>query len=149
RTPVCLDEGVESLADASRAITSGACKIINIKVQRVGGFLEALRIMDAARREGIAVWLGTMPELGLGAAQALALCGHPGVKYPTDVVPSRRWYVDDVVQPKIEMHPGGLRIPPGPGLGYRVDEQKAQHYAVERWHLFASNRGSVEVSRSL
>lgn len=149
RTPVCLDESIESVDDARRAISSGACKVINIKLQRVGGFLEALRIMEASRREGIALWLGTMPELGLGAAQALVLCGHPGVKYPTDVAPSRRWYVDDVIRPPLDLQPGGMRLPSGPGLGYRIDEKKAQQYAVERWHLFASNRGAVEVSRSL
>jgi o-succinylbenzoate synthase len=138
KTPVCLDESVESAEEARRAIHAGACKIINIKIQRVGGFLEALRIMSTARSEGIALWLGTMPELGLGAAQALALCGYPGVVFPTDVVPSRRWYVDDIVEPELRMSAGGLRIAEGSGLGYRVSEAKLERYAGESWSLAAA-----------
>lgn len=149
RTPLCLDESIESVEQARLAIASGACKIINIKIQRVGGFLEALRIMNEARKNGIALWLGTMPELGLGAAQALALCGDAGVVFPTDVVPSRRWYVDDVVEPEIRMFPGGLRVAEGNGVGYRVSESKAQQYMVENWRFDTTRNGGVRVSRVL
>lgn len=149
RTPLCLDESIETVEQARQAIAAGACRIINIKLQRVGGFLEALRIMEVARSHGIALWLGTMPELGLGAAQALALCGDPGVVFPTDVVPSRRWYVDDIVEPEIRMFPGGLRIAEGSGVGYRVSEIKAKQYAVETWRLDSSRNGAVRASRAL
>lgn len=84
RTPTCLDESIETLADARRAIELGACKIVNIKLQRVGGFLEALRIMQACAVHQIALWIGTMPELGVGSAQALPLTGHVGVAFPTE-----------------------------------------------------------------
>ncbi len=135
RTPICLDESIETVADARRAIELGACQIVNIKLQRVGGFLEVLRIMQACAANQIALWIGTMPELGVGSAQALALTGHPGVTFPTDVEPSRRWYVDDVVEPEIELHSGGLILPDGPGLGFKVDETKVVKFAVNRWQF--------------
>ncbi len=137
RTPICLDESIETLADARRAIELGACRIVNIKLQRVGGFLEALRIMQACTLNQIALWIGTMPELGVGSGQALALTGHPGVAFPTDVEPSRRWYVDDVVEPVIALEPGGLLLPDGPGLGFKVDESKVAKFAVNRWQFKA------------
>lgn len=129
KTPICLDESIETAADARRAVDSGACKIVNIKLQRMGGFLEALRAMKICYEGGVALWLGTMPELGVGTAQLLALAGHPGISFPADAHPSRRWFVDDVVKPDIEMHPGGLVIPDGPGLGYEVDEAKLRRYS--------------------
>ncbi|MGH9438291.1 MAG: enolase C-terminal domain-like protein, partial [Terriglobia bacterium] len=134
-TPVCLDEGIETAEDARRAIDLGACRIVNIKLQRVGGFLEALRIMKICREGGIPLWLGTMPELGIGTAQLLALAGHPGIHYPTDAHPSRRWFVDDVVKPEIKLHRGGLLIPAGPGLGYEIDESKVSRYCASAWHF--------------
>lgn len=140
-TPVCLDEGVETVADARRAIDLGGCKIVNIKVQRVGGFLAALRIMEVCARHQIALWIGTMPELGVGSAQALALTGHAGVAFPTDVEPSRRWYVDDVVEPEIALRPGGLFLPDGPGLGFEVDDAKLRRYAVNLLS-FKADRGT-------
>ncbi len=144
RTPVCLDEGIETVADAGRAIELGACKIVNIKLQRVGGFLEALRIMQTCARHQIALWMGTMPELGVGSAQALALTGHPGVAFPTDVEPSRRWYVDDVVEPALALHPGGLLLPDGPGMGFKVDETIIRRSAVNRWSFKAAGETRAE-----
>ncbi len=147
RTPICLDESIETIADARHAIEHDACKIVNIKLQRVGGFLEALRIMQACTLNQIALWIGTMPELGVGSAQALSLTGHPGVTFPTDVEPSRRWYAHDVVEPEIALQPGGLILPDEKGLGFTVDELKVNKFAVNRQRFNASGgtRGTPKV----
>ncbi|MGH9449858.1 MAG: o-succinylbenzoate synthase [Terriglobia bacterium] len=139
-TPVCLDESVETAADARRAIGLGACRIVNIKLQRVGGFLEALRIMKICTEAGISLWLGTMPELGVGTAQLLALAGHSGIGFPTDAHPSSRWFADDVLKPEIKFNGGGLRLPAGPGLGYEVDESKVSRFRVNTWRMGAAAR---------
>jgi len=136
KTPVCLDESIETVADARRAIELGSCRIVNLKLQRVGGFLEALRICQVCQEHGIPLWMGTMPELGVGSAQALALASHPGFVFPTDVEPSQRWYLDDVVRPEIRLEHGCLTVPEGPGLGYEVDEGKVTRYAVGQWHFY-------------
>jgi O-succinylbenzoate synthase len=133
RTPVCLDEGVESLADARRAIELGSCHIVNIKIQRVGGFLEAIRIVEECAAHGIPLWMGTMPELGVGSAQALVLAAHPAFAFPTDVEPSARWYVDDILEPELKLDSGHLSVPPGPGLGFTIEERKVDRYAAARW----------------
>lgn len=129
RTPVCLDEGVESLDDARRAIALGACRIVNIKLQRVGGYLEALRIVEECQAHGVPVWMGTMPELGIGSAQALALAAHPAFVFPTDVEPSARWYTDDIVKPDIVLRDGCLD-----GV-FEVDEDKLARYSAARWEF--------------
>jgi o-succinylbenzoate synthase len=122
RTPVCFDEGIETLADAKQAHETGACRIVNLKLQRVGGFLEAFRIIEFCESVGMPLWMGTMPELGVGSAQALAVAAHLAFVYPTDVEPSARWYEYDILRPEMTLHDRCLDLPPGPGLGYLVDE---------------------------
>jgi len=133
-TPVCLDESVECVQDARRAIALGSCRIVNIKLQRVGGYIEALRIVEECAAHGIAVWMGTMPELGVGSAQAMALASDPLFSYPTDVEPSCRWYVNDVLRPQLSLNQTGcLDFPEGPGLGFEVDPAKLECFAVAQW----------------
>ena len=132
-TPVCFDEGIESAEDVGRAADAGAMKIVNIKLQRVGGFLEAWRIIEACEMTQIPFWMGTMPELGVGSAQALVLATHPACRFPTDVEPSDRWYKSDVLTPQLQRIGRALRMPSGPGLGFEVDEDKLRAIAVQRW----------------
>lgn len=133
RTPVCFDESIETAADAERAAALGACRIVNIKLQRVGGYLEALRIAECCMKHTIALWLGTMPELGIGSAQALMFAAHPGCAFPTDVEPSARWFSDDILQPELALRGDELLMPAGPGLGFTVDMSKLERYAVRHW----------------
>ena len=132
-TPICHDESAESLAMVERAIAIGACRIVNIKLQRVGGYLPALRIIGACEKAGIPVWMGTMPELGIGSAQALALASHAAFQFPTDVEPSDRWYMDDILRPILTLRDGHLELPAGPGIGFAVDEAKLERYAIRQW----------------
>jgi len=44
-----------------------------------------------------------------------------------------RWYVDDVIDPLIEIDElGYIHLPEGPGLGYRVVREKVERYAMAR-----------------
>jgi O-succinylbenzoate synthase len=131
-TPICFDEGIESAADVHAAAKADACRIVNIKLQRVGGFLEALRITEACAHYRIPAWMGTMPELGIGSAQALVLATHPGCCYPTDVEPSARWYTGDILQPELHMRESLLEIPEGAGLGFEVNEAAIARYETAR-----------------
>ena len=136
RTPVCLDESIDDAATARRAIAMGACRIVNLKLQRVGGLREGLKVRDVCRETGTPLWMGTMPELGIGSAQALALAADPAFTLPTDVEPSRRWYVDDVLRPEMVLAEGGvLCVPDGAGWGFEVDEEKLRRWEVGRWRM--------------
>ena len=133
RTPICLDESAESLESLAEIIRLGSAKIINIKVQRLGGLWPARLAHDAARAAGLACWLGTMPELGIASAQGLHLATLPGFTLPTDVEASARWYGDDLIVPPIEVAPdGSILLPDGPGMGYRVDPEKVARYRVRQ-----------------
>jgi O-succinylbenzoate synthase len=116
RTPVCLDESITSARVAAQAITLGACKIVNIKPGRVGGYLEARRIHDVCAAHGIPVWCGGMLETGLGRAANVALAALPGFTLPGDTSASDRYYRTDITEPFV-IEDGHLRVPTGPGIG--------------------------------
>jgi o-succinylbenzoate synthase len=116
RTPVCLDESITSAKVAADAIALGACRIVNIKPGRVGGYLEARRIHDLCRAHGVPVWCGGMLETGLGRAANVALAALPGFSLPGDTSASGRYYARDITEPFV-LDRGGLAVPTGPGLG--------------------------------
>ncbi|NDL58899.1 o-succinylbenzoate synthase [Phytoactinopolyspora sp. XMNu-373] len=117
RTPVCLDESIESAKDAADAIALGACRIVNIKPGRVGGYLEARRIHDLCQAHGVAVWCGGMLETGLGRAANIALAALPGFSLPGDTSASDRYYAEDITEPFLLDADGCVAVPAGPGLG--------------------------------
>lgn len=130
-TPLCADESAESIPALESLIANGAARIVNIKVQRVGGLSEARLMLEAACAAGLACWVGTMPELGVASAHGLHLATLSGFTYPTDIEASARWYVDDVVEPGIEIDGQGyIQLPAGPGAGYRVLREKVEQYSA-------------------
>ena len=136
KTSLCVDESAESLMSLNRLVEKNAARIVNIKVQRVGGLSEAMLMLEAARAAGMECWVGTMPELGIASAQGLHLAMHNGFSFPTDIEASRRWYVDDVIEPLIEIDGSGfINVPDGVGSGFKVSRAKVEKYttAVEKF----------------
>ncbi len=132
RTPICLDESADGSGSIQAIIRLRAARILNIKVQRLGGLWPAREAHDAAQAAGIPCWLGTMPELGIASTQGLHLATLPNFKYPSDVEASARWYVDDIITPPIEVSANGLiHLPDGEGMGCRVDLEKVAHYRIQ------------------
>lgn len=131
RTPVCLDESADSLAALQAIVRLKSARLLNIKVQRMGGLWLACQAHDLAQAARLPCWLGTMPELGIASAQGLHLGTLPNFTFPTDVEASARWYVDDIIAPLIEVTREGLIcLPDGPGMGYRVDSEKVARYRI-------------------
>jgi o-succinylbenzoate synthase len=119
-TPVCLDESITSVGAAAAALALGACRVINIKPGRVGGWLEAVRIHDLCAASGIPVWCGGMLETGLGRAANLALASLPNFSLPGDLSASGRWYRDDITPPVLLRSDGMIAVPEGPGIGVEL-----------------------------
>jgi O-succinylbenzoate synthase len=133
KTPLCADESAEDLDMLEWIIAEKAASIINIKVQRVGGLWNARAMHDRAYHAGLECWMGTMPELGIASAQALEIATLPGFVYPSDIESSRRWYVDDIIDPFITIDRKG-RIPI-PADGFEVDLLKLERYTTETVEL--------------
>lgn len=121
-TPICLDECIRSAHHAEQAIHLDACRIINIKLGRVGGFAEAKRVHDVCRANGIPVWCGGMLESGIGRAHNIALSTLPNFVLPGDVSASRRYWQQDIIVPPVEVNPDGtIDVSDGVGFGYEID----------------------------
>ncbi len=120
RTPICLDESITSAQAAADAIQLGACRIINIKPGRVGGYLEARRIHDLCAEHGLPVWMGGMLETGIGRAGNVAMAAMSNFTLPGDTSASDRYYHRDITAPFV-LRDGRLDVPTGPGLGVEVD----------------------------
>jgi O-succinylbenzoate synthase len=131
QTPICLDESIHSADDARKAIAIGACRIINIKLGRVGGFREARAVHDVCRDAGIPVWCGGMLESGIGRVHNVALSSLENFSLPGDVAASKRYWTEDVVDPPVEVSPQGtITQSTGSGIGYRVKESALERFTV-------------------
>ena len=121
KTSICLDESIRNARDAEVAIKLGACRIINIKVGRVGGFTEAKKIHDVCQSNDIPVWCGGMLESGIGRMQNIALSTLPNFTLPGDVSASKRYWKEDIIEPPVEVSPQGMiAVNQGPDSGYRL-----------------------------
>jgi o-succinylbenzoate synthase len=121
RTPICLDESIHSADDARKALELDACRVINIKVSRVGGLLEAKRVHDVCQARGVPVWCGGMHEFGIGRAANVAIASLPGFTLPGDVAGSDKYYAEDIVDPPILARGGAIAMFEGRGLGVWPD----------------------------
>lgn len=119
-TPICLDESIRSVREVDLALRLGACKVVNIKVGRVGGYEEAIRIEERCQKAGVPVWCGGMLEAGVGRAHNVALSSRPGFVKPGDISSASRYFEEDIVEPSLETRDGWMPVPDGPGLGVHV-----------------------------
>lgn len=134
-TPLCLDESIGSPADAERALELGACRVINLKPARVGGFDAALEIHERCVERVVPLWCGGMLESGVGRAHNVALATLPGFTLPGDLSPSRRYWERDLVEPEWEMSDGALRPLAAPGIGVTPDRARIEGLAARRFSL--------------
>jgi len=130
-TPICLDECIRSAHHAEQAIRLKACRVINIKLGRVGGFAEAKRVHDTCEAAGIPVWCGGMLESGIGRAHNIALSTLPNFTLPGDVSASKRYWKRDIISPEVEVtREGTIRVSDAPGFGYEIDHDFLKHITV-------------------
>lgn len=128
QTPICLDESIRSYDDARKALDLGSCRIINIKIGRVGGLGEAKRIHDLCAERGAPVWCGGMLEAGVGRAHNIAITTLENFTLPGDTAASSHYWERDIITPEVEVHGGLIRVPDAPGIGYDVDRRQVERY---------------------
>jgi O-succinylbenzoate synthase len=125
KTPLCLDESVRSAEDARHAIDIGACRIINVKLGRVGGHAEAKRVESVCRSAAVPVWCGGMLESGVGRAHNIAMATLAGFTLPGDVSASQRYWKEDIIEPPVTVSGRGtIAAPSKPGIGFEVNRSR-------------------------
>jgi O-succinylbenzoate synthase len=145
KTPICLDESITSVHAARDAINAGACRIINIKPGRLGGIAQSIAVHDLCEAHQIPVWHGGMLESGIGRAANIHLSTLPNFSLPGDVAASKRYFDPDLIDPPIEVAADGtIAVPPGPGLGVRICEDRVERATLKTLTL---NDGKEESRR--
>jgi O-succinylbenzoate synthase len=144
KTSICLDEAIHSQRDAQAAIELGSCKIINIKVGRVGGFSEAIAVHDTAQQNGVPVWCGGMLESGIGRSHNIALSTLPNFTLPGDVSASKRYWKEDVIEPAVEVSPQGfIKAPNTPGRGFKIKTNLIEKLTTRKQTVRAVEKTAV------
>jgi O-succinylbenzoate synthase len=140
-TAICLDESIRNRRDALAAIDMESCRIINIKVGRVGGFSEAVAVHNAAEERGIPVWCGGMLETGIGRSHNIALSSLPNFSLPGDVSASSRYWAQDIIEPPVTVSAKGeITVPTTVGRGFEVQRDRVESLTVRRQTLHAKAR---------
>ena len=135
-TPLCLDESIVSLRQAKMALELDSCRMINIKVGRVGGYSEALGIHDLCLSRGVPVWCGGMLESGIGRAHNIALASLRGFTLPGDISASSRYFERDIIWPQVVVaQDGTVAVPDGKGLGFEVDVEFIERLTETRIYI--------------
>ena len=133
QTPICLDESIRTAEDASHAIAMGSCKIINVKLGRVGGHSEAKRVEAVARENDIPVWCGGMLESGVGRAHNIAMSTLAGFSLPGDVSASARYWEEDIIEPPVTVSAKGtIMAPAAPGIGFNLNLPRIDALTVRK-----------------
>jgi o-succinylbenzoate synthase len=136
QTPICLDECIHTFEQAEAAIALGACKMINIKLGRVGGFREARRIHDLCQKHAIPVWCGGMLESGIGRAHNIAMSTLPNFTLPGDVSASSRYWREDIITPEVKVtSEGTIRVPNVSGIGFEPRRDRIDSLSVRTLRL--------------
>ena len=133
KTHICLDESIVAIDDVRHAFELGSCRIVNIKLGRVGGHSEARQIQAYAAESGVPVWCGGMLESGIGRAHNIAMSTQSGFTLPGDVSASARYWEEDIIDPPVRVSPQGtIKVPTGPGIGFEVNEARLEALTVRR-----------------
>jgi O-succinylbenzoate synthase len=132
-TPVCLDESIRSSEDARKAIEMGACRIINVKLGRVGGHGEAQKVESVCRERNIPVWCGGMLESGVGRAHNIAMATLAGFTLPGDVSASARYWEEEIIEPPVTVSAQGtITAPTSDGIGFEIKRKRIDALTVRK-----------------
>lgn len=132
-TPICLDESIHSAEDTRHALELESCRIINVKLGRVGGHSEAKRVERVARENDTPVWCGGMLESGIGRAHNIAMSTLAGFTLPGDVSASARYWEEDIIEPPVMVSSHGtITASDDPGIGYKINLPRIESLTVRK-----------------
>ena len=137
KTPICLDESISSYQLAEQALKIGACKIINIKPQRVGGYWQAKKISELAATYNVPVWCGGMVEAGWGQLFNCSIATLPNFTYENDICLTKWYLADDILKEPITEENGKIDVTKTDKLLSleNIDEKKFKRFTVNKIDL--------------
>jgi L-alanine-DL-glutamate epimerase-like enolase superfamily enzyme len=136
RVTITADESVMCAVDVATVARMRAADMVTIKLARVGGIREALRMVEVARSAGLGCNMGSKHTFGVGTAAILHFCAAIDyVSEPLGYGSPRERFVDDIIEEEIPFARGIASAPEGAGLGVTLCEETLERYCVGamRW----------------
>ncbi|MEV6105517.1 enolase C-terminal domain-like protein [Streptomyces sp. NPDC051940] len=117
---VMADESMQSPHDALEIVRRGAADVLNIKILKVGGLHRARQVAAVAEAAGLAVKIGSMPELGVATLAAVHLAAAlPHATVPADLVGPLMVREEPLAPTAFaSAGTGWVKVPTGAGLGH-------------------------------
>ena len=132
--PVILDESVWSAKAMLELARREACDRIVLKLNRLGGFFEALKVVQICDAAAIGVSVDTNPYTRVGDTAVCHIAAACRIAYPVDCEGHESfldWGREEYVRGGVVIRDGRARLPDAPGLGVDVDwEALARHRAA-------------------
>jgi L-alanine-DL-glutamate epimerase-like enolase superfamily enzyme len=133
---IMVDEGCHGPREMQRIVALRAADLVNIKLMKCGGLINAVKLNAIAETAGIVAQVGTMVESSIASAAGLHLAtalvnvqtvemGGP-LMLAADIGNTGEWYERD-----------RITVPDLPGLGITVDESAIERFAEDRWTITA------------
>ncbi|MBC6309119.1 o-succinylbenzoate synthase [Listeria sp. FSL L7-1582] len=135
QTPICLDENIRSLADVKQAAELNSARAINVKIARVGGLTEAIKIAAFCYGNDMIAWCGGMFEAGIGRAHNIALASRTEFTFPGDISASNRYFERDIIKEEFSIKNGKITTPAGLGIGVEIDKESLNFYCKRREYI--------------
>jgi O-succinylbenzoate synthase len=137
RTPIGLDEGVATLAQAEIALDLNSCRWVSLTPGKVGGLTAAQAIHDACQSGGVSCWVGAQAQSPLGARFEIALAAKGNCRYPADFFPAEEMLCQDLVEPlrpARDPADGVMRVAlwSTPGIGVEPDAAGLEKHTLQR-----------------
>ncbi len=107
---ICFDEEIKSIGDLIKLHQLGVLDEVNLKVGRVGGVMNSLEIIQYCEKHNIPCWIGGMFETGIGRTLNLRMASYLPAARAHDLSPSDRYFVEDIIQPGVQMTDGRVAI---------------------------------------
>jgi L-Ala-D/L-Glu epimerase len=118
--PIMADESVQSPHDVIELIRRDAVDLVNIKLMKSGGILNAVRTAQIMAAAGIKGMLGCMSESTLGlTAAAHVVASQKNLVYAD--LDAALYLTEEPIIGGMQIKQGIVHMPTGPGLGLEID----------------------------
>ncbi len=132
---VSADETLRTRSDAQLLLEQGSCDIWNLRLAKCGGLFNTLAIAQLALTAGLSLQIGSLvgETSLLGAAAVWLAASLPKERICCfEACLGARILRRDLAYPPLH---SAADLPPGPGLGVRIDRAVLQRCATDSWRI--------------